>query len=96
MSKIENCPLCNGTNIEKMEKAYICKDCGLGIPQIDTPLLMKDFFKLTFETVLLFKSINPEADANKLTDIVMNFLHKQQKHPVRPDGYCEFCEKVIK
>jgi len=39
--------------------------------------------------------LNPNATHEQLTDIVMKFLHKDQKHPVRPDGYCEFCEKMI-
>jgi len=95
MSKINNCPLCNGTNLEKMEEGFLCSNCGLGFPQI-TQFDKTNFFRIQFDTVLLFKMMNPKKDQSELTEAVMNFLHKQEKHPVRPDGYCEFCEKVIK
>jgi len=91
-----NCPLCDSDQIEKMEKGFLCKNCGIGVPHLKTPFNKTDFIKLTFETVVLFKELNPNATHEQLTDIVMKFLHKDQKHPVRPDGYCEFCEKVIK
>jgi len=91
-----NCPLCGSDQVEKMEEGFICKNCGIGVPHLNTPLNKRDFIKLMLETVVLFKTKNPNATNEQLVDIVMKFLHKDQKHPVRPDGYCEFCEQVIK
>jgi len=46
--------------------------------------------------VLTCSKFNPEDSREQIIEKVMKFLHKVQNHPTRPDGYCEFCEKVIK
>lgn len=92
MSSYQNCALCGGDNIEKFSDTnFLCRDCGLG-----TDGKAKNFdehLEFLKKSVKLAKMMFPEMTPEELSNKVQTTLHKVENHPVRQDGYCEFCDK---
>ena len=90
---MKNCPLCGSKNFEVMEdESFICKKCGLGVkgdPNFDNHL------HNVWVIAVFTKQFYPNLSRKKLADKICEILHKIEHHPTRPDGYCEFCEKLI-
>jgi len=95
---MENCPLCDSKNFEVMEdQSFLCKTCGFGIkgkPDFANYFDYLNNYLLVITKVT--KTFFPDLSQQELTNKIMRVLHEVEKHPTRPDGYCEFCEKVIK
>ena len=86
-----NCAFCNQESLEKIsEKEYICINCGFGWNGIegDIDSHLKDIVRI----VKFTKLQNPNLNNDEITELVTEKLHKIENHPVRQDGYCEYCE----
>jgi len=85
-----SCDFCGGTNIEKFsENHYLCRDCGLG-----TDGKAKNFsehIEFLKKSVLLAKKMFPKLTTEELVDKVQRTLHRVENHPLRQDGFCEYC-----
>lgn len=89
---MDSCNFCGGKNIEKFsENHYLCRDCGFGT---DGKAKWKNFsehIEFLKKSVILAKKMFPTLTNEQLADKIQKTLHKVESHPLRRDGFCEYC-----
>lgn len=93
MSKLI-CNFCSGDNFEKMsEEEYICKTCGYGWN--GKPADIKKTLRRIGNLAKYLMVQNPNATQGQIVEMVITKLHHIERHPIRQDGFCEYCQRVF-
>lgn len=89
------CGFCEGTELEKMsEKEYICQRCGYGWN--GKPANILESIQRIARISKYMITQNPQLSKDDLVEVIIAKIHAIERHPKRPDGYCEYCRRLYK
>ena len=92
----DSCPICKSKDIEKFSDNHsMCRNCGVGTSG-KLQINRKNYLAYITKNIMLVKQKHPELSPDEVARETSRVLHKMEKHPVRKDGYCEYCEVMIK
>lgn len=87
------CHFCGSKELEKMsEHEYICKICGYGWN--GKPADIKKALVRIVNLARYLMTQNPNATKDQIIEMVVTKIHHIERHPLRQDGFCEYCQRV--
>jgi len=93
MATVLICQFCGSKDFEKMsDDELICRECGYGCNGKPADI------KNTLATIVLLSKYtmlkNPQATKGQIVEMVITKLHHIENHPLRQDGFCEYCGRL--